>query len=128
MKMKSLFVTIRRGLSVLAIILLMIVTLITVSHVADRFFNPSRYVKQLSKGMTYDQVLELIPSRLVAEELHSISESRSDFGRMNMKQLGIQATDVMLLQDILWPITQATGCFLYFDENRVLVGWHITSS
>ena len=128
MKMKSLFVTIRRGLSVLAIILLMIVTLITVSHVADRFFNPSRYVKQLSKGMTYDQVLELIPSRLVAEELHSISESRSDFGRMNMKQLGIQATDVMLLHDILWPITQATGCFLYFDENRVLVGWHITSS
>jgi len=45
-----------------------------------------------------------------------------------MQRMGIHATDMIVLEDILWPITQASACCLYFDENRRRAGWFITSS
>ena len=94
----------------------------------DRYFSPQSYVGHLKKGMSYAEVSSIIPRRIVAADLHPISGAKDEYGRLSMQRKGIQATHMVVLQDILWPLTQATVCYLYFDDNKQLVDWFMSSS
>jgi len=96
--------------------------------VPDRYFSPQPYVTHLKKGMSYAEVSSIIPRRIVAADLHPIRGVKDEYGRLSMQRKGIQATHMVVLEDILWPLTQATVCYLYFDDGEQLVDWFISSS
>lgn len=100
------------------------VLLVIVVH----YCEPRTYVKRLKVGMPYTQVSSTIPRRLIAADLHPISDSKFVFGRKSVERKGIKATRMMVLEDTLWPITQASVCFLYFDDEDRLVYWFVSSS
>ena len=96
--------------------------------IPDRYFSPQSYVPRLQKGMSYAEVTSIIPRRIVTSDIISINDAKDDYGRITMKRKGIRATHMVVLQDVLWPLTQATVCYLYFDDNKQLVDWCMSSS
>lgn len=118
----------RKGTIIVVSALLVLGGLVATLFVTEHYCQPQTYVNRLTKGMTYSQVSAAIPGRLVVADLHTIADSKFEFGRVSMERMGVHATRMMVLEDTLWPITQATVCFLYFDDQDRLVDWFTSSS
>jgi hypothetical protein len=117
--------TVVYGIAVTLVILVSVGALLVVP---DTFFNPRRYADALPQGMSHKDVLDQMPKRFVLEEIHPLSTSKYTVAQAGAQQMGITPAYVMVLHDTLWPLTQATVCFLYFDERNNLIDVYCSSS
>ncbi|MCD4652548.1 hypothetical protein K8T06_01275 [bacterium] len=88
--------------------------------------HPRRYIKQLKTGMTYEEIIDMVPAKFISHDIHSADQSSISYARIADKK-NIDPEYLMVLSDTLWPITQATACYLFFDEDKCLI-YHFTSS
>ena len=99
-----------------------------VLNLADSYGQPERYVRRLTRGMSYEQVTASVPRRFIVADLHEITTSKYDFGRERKERMGINASQMVVLRERLWPLTTATVSVLYFDEQNRLVDSFISGS
>ena len=89
--------------------------------------QPGPYVEQLSIGMNYNKVMERIPEKFISSDLHPVVEEKYSYPIKVARKKGYEPAYIMVLSDTLWPLTTATACYLFFNEEKCLI-YHFTSS
>ena len=95
--------------------------------VALRHGDPVPYYRQLEEGMSYAEIKRIVPERFIDADLHLLHDTPYSIAEARARETGIDPQYLMVLTNLYWPITTATACYLFFDEDKMLV-WHFKSA
>ena len=108
--------------------LILIISSFVTFNVFTARYAPQSFINKAKLGMTVSEVKNSFPEELLLADIHPIKDTKYSYAKVCAEQRNLNPTYLVVYHNLYWPITTATACYLYFDENKIYIGHYMSSS